>query len=186
MPHVSTLRKWYSSIDGSPGFTSEALNAIKIKFQEMLEKNKQLVCGLIMDEMYIKEDIHYNCIRLQGYINYGIKTDDVDGLPKAMEALVFMLVPINSQWKIPVDYFLTNGLNTNEKANLVNTVLFFVYDTGVTVKTLTFDGAATNILMTACQGANLTMPNINSYFTHPETKRNVHIFLDPANYVEIL
>lgn len=67
LSHSNILRKWYSSIDGSPGFTSEALNAIKIKSEEMLAKGKQLVCGLIMDEMYIKENIHYNGTRLQGY-----------------------------------------------------------------------------------------------------------------------
>lgn len=185
LPHPSTLRKWYSTIDGSPGFTSEALNAIKIKSEEMLAKGKQLICGLIMDEMYIKENIHYNGKRLQGYINYGIKTDEVDGLPKAREALVFLLVSINSHWKIPIAYFLTNGLNTQEKANLVNTVLSFVHDKGVSVKTFTFDGAATNISKSACLGENLTMPCIKSYFTHPETKQKVHIFLDPAHMLKL-
>jgi len=43
---------------------------------------------------------------------------DYDGLPRAKEALVFMLVAINSNWKIPVAYFLVNGLNSQEKANL--------------------------------------------------------------------
>lgn len=81
LPHPSTLRKWYSLIDGSPGFTKEALNAIKIKCQEMLEKGKQLICGIIIDEMFIKENVYYNSERTQGYINYGIKTDDLDGLP---------------------------------------------------------------------------------------------------------
>jgi len=60
LPHLSTLRKWYSTIAGSPGFRSEALNVIKIKSEEMLAKGKQLVCGVIMDEMFIKENIHYN------------------------------------------------------------------------------------------------------------------------------
>lgn len=38
--HPSTRRKWYSQIDGKPGFTSEALNAITIKLEEMKEKGK--------------------------------------------------------------------------------------------------------------------------------------------------
>jgi len=108
----------------------------------------------------------------------------VDGLPKAREALVFLLVAINSHWKILIAYFLTNGLNTQEKANLVNTVLSFVHDKGVSVKTFTFDGAATNISMSACLGENLTMPCIKSYFTHPETKQKVLIFLDPAHMLK--
>lgn len=95
------------------------------------------------------------------------------------------MVSINSHWKIPIAYFLTNGLNTQEKANLLNTVLSFVHNTSACIKTLTFDGAATNISMSACLGANLTMPNIKSYFTHPETKQKVHIFLDPAHMLKL-
>lgn len=30
LTHVSTISKWYRSIDGSPGFTIEAFEAIKI------------------------------------------------------------------------------------------------------------------------------------------------------------
>jgi len=94
-------------------------------------------------------------------------------------------VAINSHWKIPIAYFLTNGLNTQEKANLVNTVLSFVHDKGVCVKSFTFDGAAASISMSACLGANLTMPCIKSYFAHPETKQKVHIFLDPAHMLKL-
>ncbi|KAF0711491.1 THAP domain-containing protein 1-like, partial [Aphis craccivora] len=50
LPHPSTLREWYSSVNGEPGITFEALNAISIKVEEMKTKNKTLVCGLLMDE----------------------------------------------------------------------------------------------------------------------------------------
>jgi len=86
LPHPSTLRKWYSSVDGSPGFTSESLNAVKSKVKEMQLNNKKLFCGLIMDEMSIMEDVHYNGERLQGYINFGCGmdvVDDSDALPRS-------------------------------------------------------------------------------------------------------
>ncbi|XP_008179512.1 THAP domain-containing protein 1-like [Acyrthosiphon pisum] len=35
LPHPSTIRKWYSVIDGSPGITAESMNAIKMKVKEM-------------------------------------------------------------------------------------------------------------------------------------------------------
>lgn len=92
---------------------------------------------------------------------------------------------INSDWKIPIAYFITNGLNTQGKANLVNTVLSFVHDNDVWVKSFTFDRAATNISMSACLGANLTMPCIKSYFAHPEKKQKVHIFIDPAHILKL-
>lgn len=87
LPHPSTIRKWYSTIDGSPGITQESLNAIAMK--------------------------------VKGYINYGHKVNDSDAMPKATEVLVFLIVALNSHWKIPVAYFLINGLTAEEKANLL-------------------------------------------------------------------
>lgn len=55
---TSTIRKWYATIDGSPGFTNESLNAIKIKVDEMKIKNKKLYCGIIMDEISIRENVN--------------------------------------------------------------------------------------------------------------------------------
>jgi len=185
LPHPSTLRNWYSTVDGTPGFTSESLNVLKIKCKEMETKNKKLICGLIMDEVYINDQIHYNGERQQGFINYGAGKLDSDGLPRAKEALVFMLVALNSNWKIPVAYFLVNGLNSQEKANLVCTVLSFVHDTGTCVKTLTFDGTAANMSMATNLGAKLSFPDLKPYFKHPETKENVHIFVDPAHMIKL-
>lgn len=34
LPCISTIRKWYSAIDGKPGFSDEAFNALKIKAKE--------------------------------------------------------------------------------------------------------------------------------------------------------
>lgn len=141
-------------VDGTPGFTKESINAIQIKVAKMKSKNKTLVCGMMVDEITIKEGIHFNGTRNQGYISYGTGlNDDTDTLPLAKEALVIMIVALNSNWKIPIGYFLLNGLSRSEKANLINTALTIVYDTGVLVKTLTFDGAASNISMATTLGA---------------------------------
>lgn len=42
-----------------PGYTAEVLNALKIKMELMKTKNKELICGLIIDEMYIEQNITY-------------------------------------------------------------------------------------------------------------------------------
>lgn len=52
--------------------------------------------------MSIKENIHFNGKRLKGYVDYGTGTDNLEGLPRAKEALVFLLVAINSNWKVPI------------------------------------------------------------------------------------
>lgn len=145
--HPRRFDPWYSSINGSPGYTKEAMYAIKIKVEEMAKNGKKLICGLIMDEMAIKENIHFNGKRLQGFIDYGTGTDNLDGLPKTKEALVFLLVAINSNWKVPISYFLTCGLSSKEKHSIVLSNLKFIHETGVIIKSLTFDGAQNNISM---------------------------------------
>lgn len=53
LPHPRTIEKWYSSIDGSPGFTASAFSALKFKAAAMLATGKRLVCALMMDEIAI-------------------------------------------------------------------------------------------------------------------------------------
>jgi len=52
--------------------------------------------------MCIREDSHFNGTRLQGYINFCQGSEDSDSLPMAKEALVFLIVALNSNWKVPV------------------------------------------------------------------------------------
>lgn len=51
-----------------------------------------------------------------------------------------------------------------KKANLINTALTIVYDTGVLVETLKFDGAASNISITTTLEAKLYPPNMKNLF----------------------
>ncbi|CAH1711446.1 unnamed protein product [Aphis gossypii] len=135
--------------------------------------------------MCIREDVHFNGSRLQGYINFGQGSEDSDSLPMAKEALVFLVVALNSNWKVPVGYFLTNSLTAQEKANLVTTCLQNLNDVGVIIKTLTFDGAASNISMAKYLGVDLSS-NLEPTFQHPSTLENVHIYLDAAHMLKLV
>lgn len=46
LPSPSTIRQWYRVIDGSPGFTKEALKAIALRSQDL----KAVVVNLVLDE----------------------------------------------------------------------------------------------------------------------------------------
>lgn len=182
LPHPSTLRKWYGVINGKPGFLTEALKAVKNKVKSMAEKSETLFCGLMIDEMSIKKDVHFNGKYNIGYVNMGTKNDESDALPLASDILVFMLVALNSNWKIPIAYFLINGISAEEKANLVIKCLLNVYDTGATVKTLTFDGAASNLSMARKLGSDLVE---QTYFLHPKTNEKIYIILDAAHMLKL-
>ena len=43
LPHTSTIKKWYQVVDGSPGFTKEALEVLKRKAEEATQKNKDFM-----------------------------------------------------------------------------------------------------------------------------------------------
>lgn len=63
------------------------------------------------------------------YIDMG--TTDNDSLPVAKESLVFMVVTVNDNFKLPVGYFLMNGLGALERRNLVKQCLSKLIDVGV-------------------------------------------------------
>jgi len=152
----------------------------------MKSKNKTLVCGMMMDEISSKKSTYFNGSRNQGYISYGTGlNDDSDPLPLGKEALVIMIVALNSNWQIPIVYFLLNGLSGIEKANLIRTALKIVYDTGLLVKTLTIDGAASNISMATKLWAKLYPPEIKTYILHPITKDKVFMFLDSCHMLKL-
>nr|CAI5842946.1 unnamed protein product [Callosobruchus analis] len=109
LPHLHTMSKWYQTINGSPGFTKESLVALQLKQEEALSKNSKVLCNLVLDEMSIRKQVEWTGSKFTGYIDVGSKMES-DILPEAKEALVFMLVCINGAWKIPVGYFLLDGL----------------------------------------------------------------------------
>ncbi|XP_049769385.1 uncharacterized protein LOC126108188 [Schistocerca cancellata] len=49
LPHPRTLRRWYSVIDGNPGFSKAV--ALRIKSQELMNKSKKLLCAMSFDEI---------------------------------------------------------------------------------------------------------------------------------------
>lgn len=185
LPHPSTIRKWLSSVDGSPGYTAESLKAIKLKVAELREKNQELICGLIMDEIAIKKHIHWNGKRYLGFVDFGTKLES-DSLPEAKEALVFLLVGLNTRWKIPIAYFLLNGLEASTKANLVNGCLKMCHDCGARIVSFTFDGTVTNFSVGRILGAKLEATDLKPWFVHPFSSHRVHIFLDVCHMIKLI
>jgi len=121
LPHVSTLRKWYSTVNGLPGFSSESFRAIAMKVEEMKKCGKQLFGCMIIDEMSVKQHVNWTGTRHQGYIDYGLDgtTRQTDNLPFAKDAFVKIVVGMNTYWKILVAYYLIAGITAEDKANII-------------------------------------------------------------------
>lgn len=188
LPSPRTISKWFQSIEGSPGFCKEALSALAVKNKEAITKNRTVVCNLVMDEMSIRQQVEWTGKKFCGYVDVGTNLDS-DDLPEAKEVLVFMVVALNSHWKIPIGYFFLAGLSGQEKANLMNKALRFVHESAVVVSSITFDGAAANFAMARCLGAELNPFNeqdLRPYFKHPITLDNVYIFLDACHMLKLV
>ncbi|CAL1284507.1 unnamed protein product [Larinioides sclopetarius] len=185
LPHPSTLRKWYQSIDGSPGFTDAALSALKMKVSEATKLNKTVICALIVDEMSIKKHIDWIKDKFIGYVDFGTRLDD-DQLPVATEAYTFMLNCVNGHWKIPIGYFLINGLTAQERANIIQECLKIVHETGIEVVTLTLDGTSTNLSTIQYLGGSINASNLVYSFKHPISDNDIHVILDPCHMIKLV
>lgn len=183
LPHERTLGKWYSSVNGEPGFTQEAVNVLSLKVRQTAEidKNKKIICSLVFDEMAVRQQIEYDGSRYHGYVDMGACIDFSDK-EEAKEALVFMLVAINDTWKLPVGYFFINGLTSEQKASLVTQCPTLVKECGIIVANVTFDGCPANFSMASKLGCILKLQNLKTTFGED----NISILPDPSHMCKLV
>jgi len=176
LPHVRTLSKWYSHVDAKPGFTSEALKmlTLKVKFA-----NKPVICSLMLDEMAIRQQLDFDGQNYYGRVDLGTGLE-YDSLELAKECLVFIVVSMNENWKIPVGYFQASSLTGAQKAELTKHALNLLKGTGISIASLTFDGCSSNLTMARLLGCDLNTNNLNSIFD------NIAVFMDPAHMVKLV
>lgn len=176
LPHSRTLSKWYSHVDAKPGFTNEALKMLALKVQS---SSDPVVCSLMLDEMAIRQHLEFDGTNYYGGVDLGTGMD-TDNLEKAKECLVFMVVAINGNWKMPIGYFLVSSLNGSQKAELTKHALNLLKDTNVNVVSLTFDGCSSNVTMARLLGCNFNIEALNTKF------EDVVVFFDPAHMIKLI
>lgn len=172
------------TIDGEAGFTQESFSAL----QNLTNRGPQpIIVNVTIDEMAIREQVQSIGKKLYGYVDLGMNCEgaDIDCFVTAKQALVVMATSINSHWKVPLGYFMINGLGAEERAKLLITCLKFLSDVKVKCHSVTFDGAAVNLAMSrklGCKFANLS----KLWLDHPHTKEKIFIFLNPCHMVKLI
>ena len=171
LPHPETLTKWYQVVGGGPGFTQEALLALEEK-----AKSSPVILNITIDEMSIRDHIHFDGNRFHGFVDLGINTDESnedENAPHAKYAWVFMAVSLNDTWKVPIGYFLISSLAAAERANILTICINSIYKTGAHVYGITFDGAAVNIAMANALGASFDEKDFRPYINLPSIANKV-------------
>ncbi|XP_037295086.1 uncharacterized protein LOC115456290 isoform X1 [Manduca sexta] len=95
-----------------------------------------------------------------------------------------MLTCINGSWKLPVGYFLVEGVTAEQKASLVKSCLDVVTECGVDIFSVTFDGCAANFSMAKILGCNIETNFINPVFFHKD--KELVIFPDPSHMLKLI
>ena len=139
-----------------------------------------------MDEMAIRKHYEWDGKRFRGFVDIGTEVDE-DNLPVATEALVLMLVSLNSCWKLPIGYYLFVGMTRKERASMVNNCFIQLCEVGVAVTSVTCDGAASNQAMFSELGATISANKMKAYFAHPsDTNSNVNLLLDVCHMLKLV
>lgn len=189
LPHPVTLRRWMQNIHSDSGISDQALRTVRDIVINAREKNKKIVFNLTLDEMSIRKKIDWDGQKSHGFVDIGACIAN-DNLPLASEVLVFMLVAINQNFKLPIAYYFTDKLNGREKAKLLKTILCTLYEKNIDIVSITFDGAPSNMSMCEELGAYLKpieIEKIIPYFVHPanESKR-IYIFYDACHMIKLV
>lgn len=187
IPSISAMRNWYSTIKATPGFTDIAFESLRKMSEDYEAKhNKKLLCNVMADDMAIRRHSQYNpsTMKFDGFIDIGRKLEGQNNLPLAKEALVFLVSGVNEDFKIPVAYFLSNGLNGTERADLTRNVLIRLSEIGIDVVSLIFDGLRANISMCVELGANFDEGN--GFIIDPSNEnRKIYVILDAAHMLKL-
>ncbi|RVE40074.1 hypothetical protein evm_015276, partial [Chilo suppressalis] len=180
LPDRRTLRKWYQNMGGDPGFTSESIEALKIKVKST---KHPIIAALSLDEMAIRRRIEWDGKKILGHVDIGSGIEG-DHVGIAKEALVFLVTGINCNFKVPVGYFLVDGINGRQRADLIMQCLELIAETGIQIISLTFDGCAANMAMVQC--LNCSIKDKKYYFPHPSTNNPVVVVLDPSHMIKLI
>lgn len=185
LPHPQTLVSWYRSVDGNPGFTQEALHAIKSKVNA---SGKNIHVCLSFDEMSIRKAMTLDGGECIGAINIGANLDGYN-IRMATQALVFMVTALNDSWKIPVGYFLIESVTAEQKSQLVTDCIKLLYSCNVNVISITCDGCPSNFAMAKILGCKIEHDvEVNPVFNIEieGVNKEVCFFPDPPHMVKLI
>ena len=186
LPHPRQIRSWYKGVDGDPGFTRPAFSALEARAKDNKAKGKETICAIMLDEMAIKKHVEFANGRYHGFVDIGNGEFD-DSTPVAKDVLVLMAVSVNEAWKIPLGYFLVDGMTGQERANLIEQCFHKLHDANICAVSLTCDGPSCHFAMLRHLGATMGITNLDPSFPHPaDPDQRVQILLDVCHMLKLL
>lgn len=185
LPTARTLRSWYSAIDAVSGLTEASFDALKQRADDKKKcnENERLLVGLVHDAMFIRQHSQWDKAGKK-YLGHNMTRNEADiCLPLASQALVYMVCGIEEDFKLPIGYYLNNGSNAQEVADAIKMIMRKLSDAGVTLVSITYDGATENIAAGRLLGATLEKPYILNTF---DEDNKVYLILDTPHMLKLV
>lgn len=144
LPSKSTISRFLGDFHGQNKLIQERLCAEIGQLKKPVER----ICSLIMDDMSIKEKVHY--CRAEDRI-YGLETTSstrVGTKPKvANKMLCFVVQGLSTRYTIPAGYFFHSSLTTQELYLLTKNILQLLTNCGYIVIRFVTDNISTNVAL---------------------------------------
>lgn len=192
MPSIQTLRTWLKVVDGWPGFTHEAIEHLKKTHENTSERER--LCSIMLDGMSIRKkiDLDSKSGRLIGYVDFGggQSPEDTDDAPFATDALVLMAVGVAAPWKIPIGYFLDNGLSGEVLKGIITEAILLLTECNLEVVAVVCDALSSNVMMGKLFGCFIHETDVDSFktsFPHPKyPAQKIFLIFDACHGLKLL
>ncbi|KYM99955.1 THAP domain-containing protein 9 [Cyphomyrmex costatus] len=133
LPHETTLRRWMRNLNNEPGICEQAIQEVRNQIYQAKKINKELIFNLVFDEMSIRKKIEFVNGEAVGFVDLG---NGVTSQTEASQALVFMIVNINGNFKIPIAYYLIASLMAQEKVTILSEILRYLHENEIDVRSV--------------------------------------------------
>ena len=190
LPHPSTIRKLLAKIDCWPGFLQPAFKELseRVKGENGLMYQDG---ALAIDAITIKKFLQFEprLGRGFGYVDFG----GIFGVGAqnilAKDALFAMVTGLRSFWKLPVAWFLIDGVSAKELAEIIKLSIYKCQEVGVRIRTTVMDGTTTNFSAFNNLGCNLKPERPCEMKTsfphpHPDIEGPVYALMDPGHMIK--
>jgi Transposase protein len=196
LPSPRTIKAWCATIDADPGFTMETLAILTTKALKTKAAGRNVVIGLSIDDISLKEQIDQVQGHIYGYPDMGeeLKHLITNADVKANHSCVIMATSLDPdfQFKLPVGFFLFNTLSAAQRSEIVIKCIEKLQSTGAQVYSLTFDGHKSNVSMAATLGADFSRwkhgtSTLRTEIAHTaEGQPRIQLMLDPSHMIKLV
>lgn len=188
LPHPRTIRKWFNTSNFNPGISMQIIKSIKSTIDDNEKNGKILQFGIQADDMSIKKSIEWDGQQYHGLVDIGMDINDFNDDREATYVFVIMLVALNAHFKTPISFYFIRSLNAEERANIITNNLIILNDNGIkNIRSITFDGAASNLSMIQKLGIPNIKEDLNkTSFDHPITKEPIYVIPDACHMIKLI